>query len=434
MKKTFEPSYYDSMEEFLDHLIDEDKDKPSDSEIILNYGKGLDEINSEMGEFQDNLMFLINKNNIQIKNKAQFILDISSRENKNELMPLIVCFICDNEYIDRLRNRKKRKANNGSLANYILLKQDIDEFINKLSFIKECEKNYKSFVKEIIRDNTKLGEEITAEKIRELLRLYKQYMKNKDRKLPSNENLEYIHKFCTANKSRKSIYPFLIFQIFTRYTKKICNKDLSITSKNLLNSKPYEIEKDNGKNFNAYSNYINLFFELCNIFRDICDINLSIYMFEKTSNLASWYLEYSEEKEPFSYSIDSLVKNSYGSYNSIFFQESNFWRNDFDERGILDEVTKEAISEEEYLWNYLSENLENAHEHGETYLKEMAKGKRYGDIYVKKIAKVLLEFEDENIIQDKEFVNHFYYVLEGFFQHIADEKVKSEIIKFLSDL
>lgn len=423
-----------SIEEFLDYLIEEDKNKPSDSEIILNYGKGIDEINSEMGDFQDKLMFLIHKNNIQINNKVEFILDICSRENKDELIPLIACFICDNEYINTLKSKNKSSINKGSLAKYILLKQDIDDFINKLNFIKSCEKDYKSFTKEIIKDEIQLGEEITDESRKILLQLFNQYVKKTGMDSPSNENLEYIHKFCTANEKRKSIYPFLIFKIFTSYKSKISNNDLSITPKRLLKYVQYNIDNDNGKNFNTHENYINLFFELCDMSMEMCNINLNIYIFEKCSNIANWYIKNSDETEPFSYSIDSLVKSKYGIYNSMFFEESSFWRDDFDERGIFNKENKKTISEEEYLNEYINEHLENINTYGQTYLKEMARGKRYGNLYVKKITKKILKFEDETLIQDKEFINHFYYVLEGVFKEIGDEKVNEIIIDYLNSL
>ena len=423
-----------SMDEFLDCLVEEDKDKPSDSEMILSYGKGIEEINSEMGDFQDKLMFLIHKNNIQINNKAEFILDICDRENKDELLPLMACFICDNEYIDRLKNRKKSAINNGSLAKYILLKQDIDDFINKLNFIKSCEKNYKIFTKEIITNEIPIVEEITDENRKKLLRLFNQYVKKRDMDSPSNENLEYIHRFCTSNDSRKKICPFLMFQIFTRLTSKICNKDLSITPKSLLNYKKYNIDKNNGKNFNRYGGYISLFFELCNMYKGICNINLNLYMFDKCSNLVNWYFENNNETEPFAYSIDSLVASKYGIHNSIFFEESSFWREDFHRRGIFNEENKKTISEDEYLTQYINEHLEDADKDEINYLKEVAKGTRYGVIYVKKIAKKLLEIEDETLIEDKDFINHFYFVLEGFFQGIGDEEIRRLVVNFLNNI
>ena len=143
-----------SMDEFLDYLVEEDEKKPSDSEIILSYGKGIEEINSEMGEFQDKLMFLIHKNNISIKNKAEFILDICNRENKDELLPLMASFICENEYIDRLKNKKKSTENKGSLAKYILLeiRSDFSRLYNLYAFRKGNVKSqfyvgeFKSFI------------------------------------------------------------------------------------------------------------------------------------------------------------------------------------------------------------------------------------------------------------------------------------------------
>ncbi len=82
--------------------------------------------------------------------------------------------------------------------------------------------------------------------------------------------------------------PLVYFRLYSKNRRKLYEKaDYMPTVKTLLGHENYEIDRDNGKNFNQYAMYIRLYLELKECFPDadhaLCDAG-----FTACSNLADW--------------------------------------------------------------------------------------------------------------------------------------------------
>ncbi len=441
-KITQEEIFKLSESELYDYFLKQDEGMPSDDEIILNYNKGTEELIQEIRDFHDKLTTLVVNNDISLKNKFDFIMDLLSKDEKKELLPLLACFICDIDYIFNLRKIIVREKSKTNLARYIRLKEKMDDFLEKLKFIKVQEKAYVSFLKQVLKkDEPMKGEELSEQNKLILKELFIKYVENniEDKEL-FDENLEHIHKFSTSTEEKKSIYANLIFRIFTNYKKKLLGREITITNKNLLNYKEYKIDEDNYKNFKTNENYIRLFFDLCNEFCEEKDIKLNLFVFEKCTNLGKWYWSQDSKNIDFCYSYDSLFYTSYSKYNSIFPEESKYYESEqacriicYDDKKNGNKVEKE-ISEDEYIDNLIEEHLDEVMKSQREYLNEYTKGKRYANQYVENSADKIIEQANEYMKKDLKFKWHFYCNMEYAFRQISDWNVQDDIIRFMREV
>ncbi len=106
-----------------------------------------------------------------------------------------------------------------------------------------------------------------------------------------------------------AIAPLVYFQIYTRNRKKLYEKpDYLPTLKTIFNPETYGIESDNGKNFNQYMLYIQLYLELKECFPD-ADYALCDAGFTACSNLADWCWENIEQTEDMPITNRALVES-----------------------------------------------------------------------------------------------------------------------------
>lgn len=429
-----------SEREFYDYLCDEDEKKPSDDEIILNYNNGTEELIQEIRDFHDKLTTLIINNKISLKNKFDFIMDLLNIDNKKEVLLLLACFICDIDYIFNLKKIIVREKSKTNLTRYIRLKENMDDFLEKLKFINEQEKSYESFIKQVLKkDEIIKGEELSNEKKEALKNLFIKYVESDIDEEYFDENLEHIHKFSTSTGERKSIYPNLIFRIFTKFKSKLSTERLIITNKNLLNYKEYMIHKDNYKNFKTNENYIRMFFDLCNEFCKEKDLRLNLFVFEKCTNLGKWYWLQDDKNTDFCYSYESLFDTSYSKYNSIFPEQSIYHEDDqscrmlcFEEEKSGKKVQRE-IYEYEYIDSLIEEHLEEVMKDPREYLNHYIKGKRYANQYVEKSADKIIEQANVFLKNTFEFKRHFYLCMESTFRQISEWKLQEDSIRFMSE-
>lgn len=436
-----EEIYSLSEREFWDYLQEQDSKEPSDEEIIMNYKSGTEELINEIRLFHDKLTALAANNGISLKNKFNFIMDLLSKENKKELLPLLACFICDIDYMFNLNKIRKAEKKKDNLVRYIKLKEKIDEFLEKFQFINEQEKAYESLKKEILKkDEIVNGEELSSQHKKILKDLFKEYVEKNINEKCFEENLEHTHKFLTSTKERKALYPVLIFKIFTNYKKKLYENTFMINNKNFLNYKEYKIYEDNYKNFKANESYIKLFFELCNEFCEEKDLKLNKFVFEKCCNLGEWYWSRDSKNVEFCYSYDSLFNTSYSKYNSIFPDESKYYEQKHSGRIICFNVDENdnnpewEVPEYEYIEELIEKHLEEVIETSRDYLDKYIKGKSSAEIYVEDCAHKIMEYADEDLKGDFYFRRHFYWCMEFTFRQIGDVVVHGDIIGFMKEM
>lgn len=116
----------------------------------------------------------------------------------------------------------------------------------------------------------------------------KGYVENNTDKEILKRNLQDIEISTASIPFMEPIKPLVYYQAFVKYQKKICENDGFIPEiKNLFSSTEYNIAENNGKNYEQYAIYCELFSDLKRCFpeadKKLCDVG-----FMYLSNLAEW--------------------------------------------------------------------------------------------------------------------------------------------------
>ncbi|AKN32589.1 hypothetical protein Ccar_17735 [Clostridium carboxidivorans P7] len=209
-------------DQFDEYMFEEYSKKPSDSEIIKNSGMTIENLIKEINSYQDKLIFLAYKYELSLKNKAAFILKLcEKKQHIQELIPLLSCFICKSDYLFNLKNKKASIKKEGRLAEYILLKEDIDAFEKCINEIYKNTRKYKNILNKIKEPDRNKNEETSLENKKLLIKLYKRYIQGKSRNKEKvkaeyerkciDENIEEIHNFAMGSLEKQQIYPVIFF-------------------------------------------------------------------------------------------------------------------------------------------------------------------------------------------------------------------------------
>lgn len=84
-------------------------------------------------------------NKIDFHNEASFMLGIKKQISNRQLLPLVVCFLCDKKYINKFKDDNLSPLVKGDIAAYVMLKINVDMFFEKLKYVQKREglkKNY----------------------------------------------------------------------------------------------------------------------------------------------------------------------------------------------------------------------------------------------------------------------------------------------------
>lgn len=446
-----------SNDEYIDYLIGLDEGTPSNDDIILESGLGIDEILKEKREFHDRLAEIIEVNNINIRTKPKFFE--GTTQCRGDVKLLIEVFVCDMEYIFSFKSIVRNEKTKENMARYLRLKNKLNKFEQTLKFIKSTERNYNELLKNILKDEEILGgEEIGNEDKKFLKDLFFLYVSEKYDDKILDENFEYLHKFCTTTEERKNVYPALMFRIFVKYARKLGSKNVMISTGKLLNYQEYLIYEDNGKNYKTNGNYIKLFFELCNNFCNEDNVKINFYMFERYCNLGKWYWLLDNANKEFVYTYESLIDTNRSIYDFIFDYESDYY-SDYSERGIQTQHEEEnedngikdkesskktkgknskemsyISSEDEFIDEIINDHIREFIEYDDDYMKSYLKGRTNSNKYIEKISQGLLKYADEELRNDKTFIRHMNFNTECALHEISNNLVRIWLVDYFKNL
>lgn len=91
----------DSMDKDFKTIIDKSFLLNDKEEEALNLSK----LKYEMVEYNTHLHELTRNYKINFNNEISFIMKIKSQMSDKVLLPVVLCFLCDNNYIKKLKNR-----------------------------------------------------------------------------------------------------------------------------------------------------------------------------------------------------------------------------------------------------------------------------------------------------------------------------------------
>ncbi|MCM1315790.1 MAG: hypothetical protein NC205_08445 [Prevotella sp.] len=123
------------------------------------------------------------------------------------------------------------------------------------------------------------------------------------------ENTGELVRKVNANPKLKVIKPYVYSAVLSRKHKLMTDrKNYSPNFANIFERTDYKIKTDNGKNFDTYQSYLELYDQLRRHYQDESDIDFSDYCFAHLSNLNEWYYENCELNEEIPMTLERMAK------------------------------------------------------------------------------------------------------------------------------
>lgn len=121
--------------------MNKDFKKLIDKDLLFN-GKEFIELGTledEIISYNSKLHDILKNNEINFHNEAGFMLKIKKQVSNLELLPVVICFLCDKKYIDKLKDENLSPIEKGDIAAYVLLKTNIEKFLEEIEFMQKNE-------------------------------------------------------------------------------------------------------------------------------------------------------------------------------------------------------------------------------------------------------------------------------------------------------
>ncbi len=226
---------------------------------------------------------------------------------------LYAALLCDNGFL--LDTDREGRDEEQDIFNAIEIKEDMAELEKYFTFCRTNDKKLSELISMLPKELE--GEGGSYEKqAAELTDIFIENVYIENGYTPQNitANFEMILSDMNSCEQLHRIAPLFLLRVIQNHKNRIAESDgFSFDVRKLFEEKRYKIDEDNGRNFKALEQWINLFEKLCNYFADdkAVDMALCRYGFLRISNISQWY--YSNciaEGENIIPSVESLINNS----------------------------------------------------------------------------------------------------------------------------
>lgn len=124
------------------------------------------------------------------------------------------------------------------------------------------------------------------------------------------ENIGELVRQVNSDPMLKSVKPYVYSAVLSRKHKMMTGrKNYSPNIASVFERTEYKIESDNGKNFDTYQSYLELYEQLRRHYIDEIDIELTDYCFANLSNLSKWYYANCEPNEDIPMSLRQTAES-----------------------------------------------------------------------------------------------------------------------------
>lgn len=324
--------------EFLDYIIDND--------ISLEEKLQLEDLTMEraqflMTDFTTKFQNLAKKYELPISSRTALCKKLLSlsEETKEEEFLWLYCAIINDLGLLLDTNRAERTLQQ-DISNYLTMNKNISHMYQNLLARKEQQINFDTLIAKIKK--IRFEKIIAKEKknfSRERDAVFQLYL-NTWEVLDNRKYLfDNISMICTAlnNEHLIKIAPLFIYQVFNKHRSNIVSNEIfNFSMPSLWKFSEYKIEKNNGKNFKANEQKLELYSNLRKIFArtKLVDQELSLYGFYVLSNLCDFYYEYfatnSEDAEGFTLPLEVFFDKSLftcwenGNDDAVLFKDNIF--------------------------------------------------------------------------------------------------------------
>lgn len=151
-------------------------------------------------------------------------------------------------------------------------------------------------------------------------------------------NVGELVRLVNSNEQLKSVKPYVYSAVISRKHKMLLERaDYTPNLKDVFKYKEYKIYDDNGKNFDTYQSYLELYEQLQRHYSDDqeVDIGFSDYCFANLSNLSEWYHENCQPNEPIPMQMKRTILKYYG-FKSWFFNDIPYFGDFVEENPVME--------------------------------------------------------------------------------------------------
>jgi len=266
----------------------------------------------------------------------------AKKQPSPELLRVFCDIASDNDYL--LDVDHKRFSEEEYIQRWASCKEDADELYELLSERAKQPERYKKLLADA-KSNRSAKIKYTPESLNELEQIFQMYIElyevreDKTNRARLMDNIAYLLQLANNSKALTVWKPLFLYQAMSQHKKRLLKAvDLHIDVSALWDYQTYKIERNNGKNYNAYRKQLELFRRLCDIVGGGkgVDLPLCLYGFEHLSNLGEFYWmdDESESEIPFSPTIEDLL--DYSSFfcfeqdDNILLRESHYSHKQFE--------------------------------------------------------------------------------------------------------
>lgn len=108
-------------------------------------------LEDEIINYNTKLHEIMKSNKIEFHNEVNFMLNIKKQMLNKEFLPLVICFLCDKNYMNKFKYGDLSPIVKGDIATYVLLKTNIKKFLERLKYIQKKETLKDSYECKIIK-------------------------------------------------------------------------------------------------------------------------------------------------------------------------------------------------------------------------------------------------------------------------------------------
>ncbi len=266
-------------------------------ELLSQQNLTYDTALQKMAESKEKYHFLLGKYHIRNQNLASLCCDLAEKINQfpenQELQYLYFCILTDTGLLNPISADEQTEEQ--AIRNYIRQKEKIQELTDFMKIQAECKEKLKRLkanlkkLESIENNDSKQEFELLYE-----LTIQHTFLYGANKNQIYRENLQSLLTYLNSNKNLKPIKPYVIFAVLSRKHGMMQNREHFMPNlKTAFQYQEYQIYTDNGKNFNLYQSYLELYDHLRRFYMQNpeTDVTFCDFCFAKFSPLNEWYYE-----------------------------------------------------------------------------------------------------------------------------------------------
>ena len=277
---------------YIDHLIDTTESLESQlKEANLTLGKATKNTQLFMTHFKE----LCTTYSLPMDNKAKFcqiLYQTMDNIPEQDMLWLYTALFVDAGLLfDTNRIDRTIKQDVGC---YLTMHKDMAFLTKELQRKTIYNNTFREIKQQLKIQNSYMEHSASEADVYFILNTFKEYFpadSNNDIKILM-DNITLLCNNLANDKELMTVAPLFVYQVVSKHKSRLCSADnfyFDITK--LWAYKPYQIETDNGKNFNNLTSLFYFFLDLCDHFskNPAVDIGFSCYIFSELSNICEWY-------------------------------------------------------------------------------------------------------------------------------------------------